>query len=215
MRRAVIFDAFGTLLQIHNGQHPFRRLIKLGIAQGRRPHPDDAWQIMSNPWGIGDAAKAFGISVPVGTLQELESILSAEVAGIEPYPDALAAVQMLQSQGLAVAVCSNLAYPYGAAIRRYFPHLQAYAMSYQVGATKPHRDIYQACCADLGHAPESVLMIGDSRSCDRDGPRAMGICGFYLDRTGTTGDFADLVAFAEHVIALAGAQTAISDRACT
>lgn len=32
---AVIFDAFGTLLKIQGGRHLFRRLLKIGVDQGR------------------------------------------------------------------------------------------------------------------------------------------------------------------------------------
>lgn len=43
-------------------------------------------------------------------------------------------------------------------------------------------------------------MIGDSQNCDQDGPRALGIAGFYLDRTGR-GKIHDLIEFAEMVVA--------------
>lgn len=32
----VIFDAYGTLLEIRNRQNPYRRLLRLGSQQGRR-----------------------------------------------------------------------------------------------------------------------------------------------------------------------------------
>ncbi|WPP46949.1 hypothetical protein [Pseudomonas sp. AN-1] len=64
MSKAVIFDAFGMLLKIQAGQHPYRRQSKLGIAQGRRPQADDIRRILTNPWGIREAAQAFGIAIP-------------------------------------------------------------------------------------------------------------------------------------------------------
>lgn len=39
-------------------------------------------------------------------------------------------------------------------------------------------------------------MIGDSKRCDRDGLRSVGIMGFHLDRTGR-GSLNDLVQFAD------------------
>jgi hypothetical protein len=42
-------------------------------------------------------------------------------------------------------------------------------------------------------------MIGDSMQCDRDGPGAIGISGFYLDRK-VGGAISSLMQFTEHVI---------------
>ena len=200
MHKAVIFDAFGTLLKIQNGQHPYRRLIQLGISQGRRPHTDDAKRIMTHPWGIRETAQAFGIDLPSTSLQELEEMLKTEVEGIEPYPDAISAIELLQSEGMTVAICSNLAMPYGAAVKHHFPSLEAYSLSFEVGAIKPQSEIYEDCCSQLSLMPSSVLMIGDSLQCDREAPRAIGISGYYLDRSSDKGDFPDLLTFVAHVI---------------
>lgn len=57
---------------------------------------------------------------------------------------------------------------------------------------KPHADIYRAICHQLAVRPswdmtvagDEVVMIGDSVACDRDGPKVIGISGYYLDRKG-------------------------------
>lgn len=52
-------------------------------------------------------------------------------------------------------------------------------------------------------------MIGDSKRCDRDGPRSVGIMGFHLDRTGR-GSLNDLVQFAKDTVkhqAIIGSRT--------
>ena len=196
---AVIFDAFGTLLQIREGRHPYRRLIKVGIEQGRRPRPDDARRIMTNPWDLCDTAEAFGIEVPEKMIQELTADLEAEVAGIVSYPDAVDAVAALQEAGMAITVCSNLALPYAAAIKRHFPTLEA-VFSFAAGAIKPELEIYKACCQLLAVQPSEASMVGDSLQCDCDGPRALGIHGYHLDRTGGLGHFSNLMQFAQHLL---------------
>lgn len=90
---------------------------------------------------------------------------------------------------------------------RLFPDLDGYAFSYEEGVSKPHPAIYRSICEKLGVTPGDyfgrnaiqVAMIGDSRKCDRDGPRGVGMMGFHLDRSGEVG-FADLVRFAQLVI---------------
>mgnify|MGYP003466630226 FL=1 len=114
--RGVIFDAFGTLVQIHEGRHPFRQILKLGIEQGRRPRADDAKVLMTNPWGLAEAARQLGITIKPGILETIQDQLDAELELISAYPDGLEAVSLLQEAGFKVAVCSNLAQPYAAAI---------------------------------------------------------------------------------------------------
>jgi len=43
-----------------------------------------------------------------------------------------------------------------------------------------------------------VMMIGDSKKCDQDGPRQVGIMGYHLDRS-RGGRFGDLLEFARFV----------------
>ena len=86
------------------------------------------------------------------------------------------------------------------AILRSYPGLDAYAFSCEVGAMKPDVKIYRETCNLLAASPLTTSMIGDSLRCDRDGPRAFGINGFYLDRARGMGDYADLVEFALDVL---------------
>ncbi len=90
-------------------------------------------------------------------------------------------------------------------MKKLLPDLNAYSFSYELGVTKPDPAIYRAVCHDLGVVPghlfggaAQVAMIGDSPRCDRDGPRAIGIKGFHLDRSGS-GAIRNLVQFAELV----------------
>lgn len=197
---AVMFDAFGTLLQIRQPRHPFRRLLKLGLAQGRRPRAGDTRWLMQHCHGLADAAVALGIEVSDAQLLMLEALLAEELASSTAYPDALDAVALLQAQGVRVAVCSNLAGPYRDAVVRLFPALDAYAFSCELGAMKPDREIYEKTLELLESSAENTWMIGDSQRCDRDGPQAIGIRGHYLDRTHGLGDYAELTAFARDLI---------------
>lgn len=196
---AVIFDAFGTILQIKEGRHPFRRLLQAGVRQGRRPQPDDAHVLMTRPLSLQGAAEHFGIKISTQELQALEYDLSEEVNGVEAFPDAILAIQSLQAAGIKVGVCSNLAMPYAAAIERLFPELDALTYSFAVGALKPSQAIYADACQKLAVPPDCTLMIGDSQRCDRDGPLSAGIDGYLLSRDGA-GDFNDLLSFAGFVL---------------
>lgn len=197
---AVIFDAFGTLLKTQGGRHPYRELIKLGRFNGRRPQQDDIHRILCNPWTLRQTAQALGINATEHEIQLLEKVLEEETASINPFEDADEALTILIEHGFKVAVCSNLAAPYGSAIYRYFPALDAYALSYELGAVKPSPAMYKHCLEVLGTSAASTSMIGDSLSCDCDGPKSVGITGHYLDRLNPDGTgFSDLITFAHHV----------------
>ncbi|MGZ0701499.1 HAD family hydrolase [Pseudomonas piscis] len=140
-------------------------------------------------------------------MDEIENALQAEVDSIEAYPDAIQAIAMLQERGVALGVCSNLAKPYGAAVKRLFPSMDAYVFSFEVGAARPDPRIYQALLEMIDARPGQSAgatapgrwMVGDSARCDRDGARAVGIKGHYLDRSGAS-TIQDLVQFADLIL---------------
>ena len=204
---AVVFDAFGTVLNLQSKRHPFRQLLKEGIAGGRQASANDVRVLMSNPWSLKQAADQLGIRVSTNRLQALQDDLDREVASITAFEDGIEAVALLRAEGVRVGICSNLCEPYGATVLQAFPDLDGYAFSYEVGAMKPDALIYQSICTALAVAPgemfggqsERIAMVGDSLKCDRDGPRAMGMLGFHLDRGGQ-GIIGDLMQFARLVI---------------
>lgn len=133
-------------------------------------------------------------------------MLDTDLASVEPFADDLAGIELLQKHSVAIAVCSNLAQPYGAVVSSLFPNLDVYAYSYQLGILKHEPQMYNWACDQLSAIPsgafrsgEVVHMIGDSIRCDRDGPTALGITGHHLDRRGG-GQMTSLLQFAEMVV---------------
>lgn len=207
MISAVVFDAFGTIVRIGQRMNPYRELIREGRRQGIALTPESANIAMTTNLSFDDLASSLDISMTPSKREELHRRLEIELSSIEPYPDAVEAISLLNEAGIKTGVCSNLASPYGPKVREIFPHMDGYTFSYEVGAPKPDPGIYRSICSAMdvepghyfGDALGRVLMIGDSQRCDRDGPRVVGITGFYLDRTGR-GQIHDLVQFAQRVI---------------
>lgn len=196
---AAIFDAFGTLIKMSEGTHPYRKILKLGIEQGRRPKISDAEDLLSISMDLRQAADFFGIYVDPDFMNRLEADLQDELANIQAYPDGIAAVAALQAAGIKLAVCSNLAQPYASAIERLYPTLDGYAYSFFVGAIKPSFEIYRHVTQLVSALPEETWMIGDSKRCDCEGPIEFGMRGFYLDRKGS-GGYKTLYPFAEEIL---------------
>jgi HAD superfamily hydrolase (TIGR01549 family) len=191
---AIIFDAFGTLVKMQPGAHPYRRILKLGIEQGRRPKDNDAEIILSNRLDLRDFAKYLEVYIPPEMMIKLESDLTTELLQLEAYEDGIHAINVLQNAGVNLCICSNLAYPYASAIERLYPSVTHRSYSFEVGTTKPNFLIYEHAANSLNMNPEEIWMIGDSIRCDKQGPDNFGIRGFHLSRDGG-GDYKNLTDF--------------------
>jgi len=192
---AIIFDVFGTLLHIERRENPYRQLLRIGIRQGRAISPEDSKTIMTLDGDLSHAAGLLGIELSIEQLAKLQRMLDTELESISLFEDALPAIERLRRDGIKVGLCSNLAKPYCPVVRRLIPDLDGYALSAELGLSKPDPEIYRTVCAELevepgrifGPGAQQVLMIGDSKACDVDGPRASGILGHHLSRRGRDG----------------------------
>ncbi|AIB37890.1 HAD family hydrolase [Pseudomonas simiae] len=204
---AAVFDAFGTVVHIRRKHHPFRKLLHIGAQQGRKPSVSGLHCLMTSSLSLERAAEVFGIRLSSQQLMALQDDLLDELESISVYADAVEAQQLLKAEGMVMGVCSNLAAPYGPVLRHLLNDMDGFALSYEVGLMKPHEGIYREICRQLGArlgsdlttSGDKVVMVGDSLQCDQKGPRAVGISGHFLDRTGA-GSLSDLVQFAERVI---------------
>lgn len=107
LTKFVIFDAFGTLLQITNGRHPYRQILKEGIRQGRRPQPDDLRQILTCNLDLSGAADAFGIKIQPGQMADIQADLETDLCAIEAYEDGLRVIETLQAEGIKIAIAES------------------------------------------------------------------------------------------------------------
>lgn len=148
----------------------------------RKPAPDDATVILSTFGGFTEVAKLFGKDIPAQLLQELNEDLRDDLRAITLYEDTTSTLERLRQSGFKLALCSNLAKPYGEAVFSRLPKLEAYAWSYEVGSIKPELQIYQCLIDQLNCEAEEVLFIGDTPIADVSGPIAFGMSARLIDR---------------------------------
>ena len=178
----IIFDVFGTLVKIGERRSPYRKLIKWLKENERQPKPDDAKFIMSQNLSFTELVKLLGINIPDQLLQELEHDLNDELQSIVLYEDTLSTLEELKELGFRLALCSNLAMPYGKVVSSLLPNIDTYAWSYEVGAIKPEPKIYQSLIEQLGCQTSEVLFIGDTALADFTGPTAFGMSARLINR---------------------------------
>jgi HAD superfamily hydrolase (TIGR01509 family) len=94
--------------------------------------------------------------------------LLIDPANWTPYPDTANVLNALHRQGIKTAVVSNIAFdvrPAFAAIGA-GEDVDAFVLSFEVGAVKPSPGIFEAALSRLGVAAADALMIGDSEEAD-------------------------------------------------
>lgn len=205
--KAVAFDVFGTLVNIARPTRPFRKLVRLLHEAGRQRQRDDGVRAMSNAIDLRQTASLFGGMISEEALTALEAELREEIQSITLFDDAPPTLLALQERGIKIALCSNLAAPYGPPVLDLLPIRPDFcAWSYEAGTVKPQPEIYQYLCDGIGCQPNEVLMIGDTIEADMIGPRRFGIHGYHLDRQAASANAAESVRSLNDVLTLMAAR---------
>lgn len=180
---AVVFDAFGTLVQRPPGRHPFLQLFKLAKEAGRRPKATDADHVLTHALGLKETAEWLGVQPTIEEWSSIDAALEADQQAISLFPDTCPALAKAAALGLKIAVCSNLSMAYGEVVQSLLvDHVHAFVFSFDVGAVKPNQKIYAAVCDALNTPPHEVLFVGDTYEHDVMGPRDFGMQAVHLLR---------------------------------
>ena len=174
--KIIVFDAFGTLVKIGTSRSPYRKLMKWLKDNGRKPSTKDASVIMSNPVDIAQLAMLFGENIPTQLLHEINDDLLFELSTIELYKDTISTLQILKEHGFKIALCSNLAMPYGEQLKKLLPNVfDALFLSYEIGAIKPEDNIYEVIKSHFSCEMSEILFIGDHPILDVEKPISLGM----------------------------------------
>ncbi len=176
---AVCFDAFGTLVEIANPQQAFVPLFRALPADKRR---ELKHRLMREAQAVHDWPMLLGAEVDPITMLDVSARVMAEVYSVAMRPGMANIWTRLRGQGLKLAVCSNLASPYGTVIRHTLPdYPDVEVLSYKVGAIKPDPAIYARVIEGLKVEPDKVLFVGDTMKADIEGPQAVGMKALHVD----------------------------------
>lgn len=181
MTASIIFDLYGTLLQISHDSRPFDQLARR--AAKYRPAIELALT-SSNPT-LSDFAANIGLG-PQSDVLQLQSQLDDDIRRIQPFDDAIPTLKMLKQHGITIAVVSNLATPYKQPFAQHGigDLVDVAVFSCDCGEKKPNPAIYQLAAERLECDANDIVMVGDSLRSDVDGPSQVGIMGMHLVRDG-------------------------------
>lgn len=180
--KLVVFDLYGTLVRFGVTHRPFRRILIWARENGRKPQADDSRRIMTTNKGAEELLAEIGIFPPVEMLAQLKRQIQEELCCLTLFDDVLPTLRTLLDKEISLAICSNLAMPYGAAVDNLLPQQvdMLHCLSYEVGAIKPEKEIYDWIARKSGVPPEQTLFVGDSRLADYEGPLKYGFQALHL-----------------------------------
>lgn len=185
--KLVIFDLFGTLVKFGIMHHPYRKLLKWARENGRAVKANDARYLMTTNLNVLELATSMGINTPQKLLDQINKEIDEELKSLALYDDVSPVFEQLNSQGVAIAICSNLAKPYGKAVELLpseIPVLKG--LSYELGTIKPEPEIYSWILQTAGIHAAETLFVGDTFIPDYEGPLKIGIPALHLARNGST-----------------------------
>jgi 2-haloalkanoic acid dehalogenase type II len=191
--KAVIFDAYGTLLRNEDMMIIPRRIVG---DHGLRADVEDVWRM----WG--DLYFEATQQSPFRTLREIQGEILPRVlrafsvkadaaryvdlffqvtTKVELYPEVLPVLNALTA--VQAGIVSNADHEHVAAWNFTLP-VQFILVSETVRAYKPHRRVFQMALDQLGLSPHEVLHVGDSDVDDVKGAKAAGLQVAWVNRDG-------------------------------
>lgn len=179
--KGVIFDCFGTLLEIKNKQKPYKYL-SIELAKKGFTHDNYAKWIMSNPLEIQNILKESKITLEKEVIDTFNRKLKEEVESITLYPETIEVLSELKKQGIKIALCSNLAMPYGR-VKEILPQLDDYFLSYELNMIKPNQDLFAYCEKTINLKKEELIYVGDSIKDDYEGASLYGFNTYLIKRS--------------------------------
>jgi HAD superfamily hydrolase (TIGR01549 family) len=183
LSKLIVFDLYGTLIQFGTTHHPFRKILKWAHSQGRKPQDNDARILMTRNEDPETLFNSMGIAVPDELLQSFHREIQEELNSLTLFDDVIPALEELIEAKIDLAICSNLAKPYGEIIDRLLPDYSfTRVLSFEVGFIKPDYGIYDAILNQTGYKKENVLFVGDTFIADYEGPVRYGFHALHLCR---------------------------------
>ena len=149
---------------------------------GRVPRPNDATTIMTADISSVELFESMDISPTAELMSIFSKELEADIESISLFDDSKSTLSQLADKGIRIAICSNLAKPYSAALKLIEEVDYIRCLSFEIGAIKPDPSIYKYVVETSGVRKENILFIGDSLIADYKGPTEFGLRARHLVR---------------------------------
>ena len=179
--KAIIFDCFGTLMEIREKQMPYKYLRE-ELYKSNIVIDDFARIVMQSNCDIKEFEKLANYKFTNEQKIKFKQMLEKELRSIHIFEDVNQYLKELDRRNIKTALCSNLAEPYGKSAKTLTFPLNNYILSYDVGYIKPDKEIFQKCLDSLNVKKEEAIYVGDSIKDDYKGATEFGINAYLIKR---------------------------------
>jgi len=200
---AVLLDAFGTLIDVHEPARRLRRTLleRIGVAVTEEAAAEafaaEAGYYAAHCHEGSDGARladlyrrcAAVILDRLGIDRDPAEAVAAlrESIAFVAYPDAAPTIAGIAGAGLKLAVVSNADCSLPSMLREAGLEITPVFDSASTGSSKPDPEIFHRALRSLGTSAERTLHVGDTPAADGAGARAAGVHVRILDRSGGGG----------------------------
>ena len=173
----VVFDVFGTLLEISDRRNPFayvkREMVPEKATRFRR-------LAMTTTMTLSEIDAELRSGTTTADLARAQTEIVHEVTATRLRPGV---ARMLADLPVPYALCSNLSVDYVAALSA-CPEIKPEfrILSCHVGCMKPDPEIYDLVIRAAGVPAERILFTGDTPVADIEGPRLAGMHSMHIDQ---------------------------------
>lgn len=208
--RAVLFDFYGTLAYAPAWGPPVEEVLAArglrttpeararwdsSMFDGQEHHEHSSSRDAYEAWERARlAALAEACGAPECDLDAVVGELHAALRAFEmsAYPEAAEVLTALREQGTTVAVCSNWGWDLDQSLAEAGLDglVDVMVTSAQVGVRKPHPRIYEVTLEACRVEPGEALFVGDTWTCDVEGPLAVGMRAVHVARARAATDAA-------------------------
>lgn len=173
----IVFDAFGTLLEIGSRRRPVAHLRRRMSAEKASQYRRLA---MTTELTLAELDAKINGGATIADLSLAQVLIAHEVASTRLRPGI---PEMLAGLRHPYGLCSNLSTDYVPAVFR-FPEIRPLfrILSCQVGYVKPQAEIYRLVIEAAGVPASRVLFVGDTPAADIEGPRSAGMRAIHIDQ---------------------------------
>lgn len=179
--KAIIFDCFGTLMEIREKQMPYKYLRE-ELYKNNIIIDDFARIVMQKKCDLQEIEKLANYKFSNEQKIKFKQMLEKELRSVHIFEDVNQYLRDLEKRNIKTALCSNLAEPYGKSAKTLTFPLNNYILSYDVGYIKPDKEIFQKCLDSLNVKKEEAIYVGDSIKDDYKGATEFGMSAFLIKR---------------------------------
>jgi putative hydrolase of the HAD superfamily len=194
MKKAVLFDLWGTLVQ-QGAYSPLKQTYRLMRPRMHFGEFVERFErvAMTKPYDdqvamFVDAFAALDLQPKDWLIEKLVGVWNKNKLLATPYPETLQALELLRSKGLKLGLVSNVPKLSVDGVLEKFgldKFFDAVCFSFDSGYLKTDPELFDCVLEKLGVGKEDAVMVGDSLETDIAGAEKAGITAVLIDRKNT------------------------------